>query len=387
MCYDIDGQAVDVLDLKTLLITRGINVPEEITGRFGRTHRLTPTSNPFACNCLILPGCVPVHMFHVGPGADFSLAVNDDGKPRLTYRGQAVAPVDFPPPTRFFERRTSNGFPFGMMAVLQGLDVVSFPYLWPCQFALGGQPCEFCFQGNHSLAMKQAGQPQPPIGSAEDVAEVVEFCVREEGFRDIQLTGGSEVDAARGEVPQTVAILNAIERRMGLKKIPGEIYVYTSAPRDPAAVDPLFEAGVDRVAYDLNIWDESIFREVCPGISRHVGRQQLLRALEYAARKHGPNRVCSAFVIGLEPLDSLLAGAEYVARLGVVPLFSIWLPHFRPVRGSTTPPGLDYYRRARQGFAELFAKYQLEPPGASGLNVCMCRDLSNLMKSPQVKLP
>ncbi len=61
---------------------------------------------------------------------------------------------------------------------------------------------------------------------------------------------------------------------------------------------------------------------------------------------------------------------------GIVPLFSIWLPHHRPVRGSTTPPALDYYRRARRGFADLFARYKLEPPGASGLNVCMCRDLS-----------
>jgi len=30
--FNLDGQTVDVLDLKTLLITRGINVPEEITG-------------------------------------------------------------------------------------------------------------------------------------------------------------------------------------------------------------------------------------------------------------------------------------------------------------------------------------------------------------------
>lgn len=227
-----------------------------------------------------------------------------------------------------------------------------------------------------TLTMKQAGQPLPPIASPDDVAEVVEYCVREGGIRDVQLTGGSEVDSARGEVPLVVDILTAIDRRVGLDNIPGEIYVYTSAPKDPAAVDALFEAGVDRVAYDLNVWDESIFEQACPGISRHVGREQQLRALEYAARRHGPNKVCSAFVIGLEPLESLLAGAEYVAQRGIVPLFSLWLPHFRPVRGSTTPPGLDYYRRARQGFAELFARYKLEPPGASGLNVCMCRDLS-----------
>jgi len=174
-----------------------------------------------------------------------------------------------------------------------------------------------------------------------------------------------------------VRVLEAIEGKLGLENIPGEIYVYTSAPQKPVAVDALFAAGVGRVAYDLNVWDKAIFAEACPGISRHVGREQQLRALEYAAERHGPNKVCSAFVVGLEPVESLLAGARYVAERGIVPLFSIWLPHFRPVRESTTPPGLDYYRRARQGFVELFAKYKLKPPGASGLNVCMCRDLSN----------
>jgi hypothetical protein len=137
------------------------------------------------------------------------------------------------------------------------------------------------------------------------------------------------------------------------------------------------------VAYDLNVWDEAIFEQVCRGIFRHVGRAQQLLALEYSARKHGRNRTCSAFVIGLEPLESLMAGAEYVTALGIVPLFSIWMPHNRPVRGTTVAPGLDYYRRARAGFAELFARNGLEPPGASGLNVCMCRDLSLLQSARQ----
>jgi len=376
--YFLDGQLVDVLDLKTLLITRGINVPDDIVERFGRTHRLAPTSHPFACNCLLLPGGVPAHMFHMGPTADFSLVVNDAGQPCLTHRGNTITPVEFPPATRFYDQQTSSGFPFQLMAVLQGLDVISFPYLWPCHFALGGAPCHFCYQGNITLAMKQAGQSLPPNPRPGDVAEAVAYAVREEGFRDVQLTGGSEVDAGRGELPLATEVLAAIEEKLGLTNIPGEIYLYTSAPKDPAAVDEVFAAGADRVAYDLNIWDETIFSQVCPGISRHIGRAQQLRAIEYAAKTHGPNKVCSAFVIGLEPVESLLAGAEWAAQRGVVPLFSIWMPHGRPVLGSTTPPGLDYYRRARQGFLELFAKYQLTPPGASGLNVCMCRDLVSI---------
>ncbi len=372
--YRLDGQMVDMLDLKVLLITRGINVPEEITTRFGKTHRLAPTSNPFACNCLLLPGDVPVHMFHVGPAADFSLSVTRDGKPCLTYRGRPVTEVSFPPTTDFYKQRTRSGIPYGLAAVLQGLDVVSFPYLWPCQLAQAGLPCQFCYQGNMMLEMAKSDGLQLQRPMPEDVAEIVEHALRHDQVADVQLTGGSEVDAGQGEVPLAADIVAAIDRRVGLSSIPGELYAYTSAPRDPAAVDLMFAAGADRVAYDLNVWDEAIFAQACPGIHRHIGREQQLRALTYSAEKHGPNRTCSAFVIGLEPLESLLAGAEWAASRGIVPLFSIWMPHGRPVLGSTTPPDLDYYRRAREGFMDLFERYGLEPPGASGLNVCMDRD-------------
>jgi len=369
------------LDLKTLLITRGINLPDEIANRFGRTHRLAPASELYSCNCLLLPGNIPTHLFHVGPSADFSLAVTDAGRPCLTYRGKFVTEVDFPPATKFYSQRTSSGYSFNLMAVLQGLDVLSFPYLWHCQFALGGLPCHFCYQGNTALEMKRTGQKFPALPTPDDVAEVVEYCVQHEDIRDVQLTGGSEVDAGQGEMPLATDFMAAIKRRVDLRKIKGDVCLYTSAPKDPAAVDKVFASGVDRVAYDLNVWDENIFKQACPGIARYIGRAQQLRALEYAADKHGPNKMCSAFVIGLEPVESLLAGAEYVAERGIVPLFSIWLPHHRPVMGSTTPPGLDYYRRARQGFLELFEKYKLNPPGASGLNVCMCRDLVKRQQS------
>src|SRR5208283_84264 len=209
---------------------------------------------------------------------------------------------------------------------LQGLDVVSFPYLWPCQFALGGKPCHFCYPGNMTMAMRQAGRPLPPIASPGDVAEAVEYGVRDCGIRDVQLTGGSEVDSARGEVPLVLNILAAIDRRLGLDNIPGEIYVYTSAPKDPAAVDELFAAGMDRVAYDLNVWDEAIFEQACPGIFRHIGREQQLRALESA----GGSRVRGsswdrAALFSLAP--SLPSGARlyHPARSGLLSLRPPWV--------------------------------------------------------------
>lgn len=383
MLFEIDGEPVDALDLKILLTTRGLNVPDELIARFGPDHRLQPNQDPCVCNCLLLPGGVPAHMFNVGADADFSLAVGDAGKPWLTHRGRPVTEVGFPPASDFYTRRTSAGMPFGWRAVLQGVDVLSFPFLWNCQFALAGQPCHFCYQGNISLGMQTAGMPLPGAATPLEVVEIVEHAVRHDGIHDVQLTGGSLIGTLRGEIPLLLPILEAIQGQPGLRSaIQGEVYAYTSAPRDPSAVDELFAAGLDRVSYDLDVWDEDLWRRICPGIARHIGRPQQLRALEYAAERHGPNKVCTAFVVGLEPVESLLAGAAYVAERGIVPLFSTWMPHQRPVLGSTTPPGLDYYRRARAGFLELFRKHQLQPPGASGLNVCVCRDLARQAARP-----
>ena len=45
-------------------------------------------------------------------------------------------------------------------------------------------------------------------------------------------------------------------------------------------------------------------------------------------------------------------------------------------------PGLDYYRRVKAGLAMIYATYGIEPPGGSGLNVCMCRDIYLQKASP-----
>jgi hypothetical protein len=81
-------------------------------------------------------------------------------------------------------------------------------------------------------------------------------------------------------------------------------------------------------------------------------------------------------VVGLEPVESLLSGAEWLASRDIVPLLSVWLPGVDPILGLERPPGLDYYRRVRDGFARLYDRYRLQPPGVTaGAHVSMCRDV------------
>jgi hypothetical protein len=99
-----------------------------------------------------------------------------------------------------------------------------------------------------------------------------------------------------------------------------------------------------------------------------------LAALRHIAAKHGPNRACSSFIVGVEPAESFLEGARHLAQLGIVPIASLWIPFGRPVRGERRAPGVEYYQTVKEGLARIYTDYGIHPPGGRGLNVCMCRD-------------
>ena len=375
--YTLNGESIDSLDLKILLITKGIDISSRIYEHFGQTKRLSPHMDPQACNCLVLPDDTIVHMSHVGSQSPFSMDIDKKDNAYLAYQGNFITHIDFPRKTDFYEQTTSSGMPFKGTAVLQGYDVLSFPYLWPCEYAKAGHACKFCFPGNYTEQLAQEGKLDFPSPTPQDVAEIVDYAVNVDNVASyVQLTGGSSMDP-RAETHLVVDMLNAIDDLAGLYNVTGEMLIYTSPPADPHVIDAILQAGADRIACDIEVWDETLFRQICPGKSRFTGRDRQINALTYIAEKYGPNRSCSAFVVGVEPAESFLEGAECLARRGIVPIASVWIPHGRPVLNIAEAPGLDFYRTIKNGLAEIYNKYDCEPPGNAGFNVCLCRDTWN----------
>ena len=58
--YRVNGESLDSLDLKVLLVTRGVKVSGRVYETFGRDCRLDP--DPQTCNCLLLPDGTVVHL-------------------------------------------------------------------------------------------------------------------------------------------------------------------------------------------------------------------------------------------------------------------------------------------------------------------------------------
>ena len=155
--YSLNGEKIDSLDLKILLITKGINIPPKIHEQFGASHRLSSFMDPQACNCLALPDDTIVHMINVGAHSPFSMDIDEHDKAYIAYNGDFLTSVDFPPKSEFYEQPTSTDRQFKEIAVLQGLDVLSFPYLWNCEYAQNGYSCKFCFPRSYTEQLANNG--------------------------------------------------------------------------------------------------------------------------------------------------------------------------------------------------------------------------------------
>lgn len=380
--YIVDGVAIDSLDLKVLLVGAGVRVDEEVREVLGTTYRMPRNVRKRRLSgTLLLPDRTVVGIASNDEGSPFALKLASGGTPCLTHRGEFLSEISFPPATALFEQTTSRGVPFRDLAAMQGWDVLALGYLWPCEYARARQACKFCHCGNSTQETLAEGGTEELVATPEDVAEIVHYGVNvEKTVRHIQITGGSTFHPSE-EVARYAEILRAVDALAGRKNIPGELLVYTTPPADPREIDQLFEAGVGRVLCDMEAWDEAVLRQMCPGKARWTGAQRPLDLLLYIARTYGPNRACSEFVTGLEPVESVLAGAEFLASQGVVPIPSIWFRHGTPDPGLPIVPGLEYFRKLRRGFAAIYEKYPVEPFGDVGFNVNFSRDIWNHRES------
>lgn len=398
--YKLLNTEIDSIDLKCLVVSKGVNVDKSVYKAFSNTNRLGV--NPLMCNCMILSDGTIVQLtdmkFHLQYltgilswdnlkllkyacelETPFALKLIED-KAALYHKDTFIDFVSFPPKNDFYIQKTSSGLPFIGNAVVQGVDWVSFQCLWPCEYAAAGKPCEFCFSGGDFETCVKKKKPLPKPVNPTDVAEIVKYAIETANCNSIQITGGSTFDANK-EYKYIKGYLEAINSRIGRNNIKGDILLYITPPEDLSIIDEYFKLGVSKIACSLELWDEELAKRVTPGKIEITTRKRHLDTLEYIAENYGVGKAFSNFVIGIEKFDTLKEGATYLAKRGIIPTASIWMPMGRPVNGSMQTPNIEYYKKVKELFADLYRKYGLEPSKCCGLNVCIERDIWNYSQS------
>jgi len=390
--YYVDGTKIDSIDLKCLIISRGVKVDNSVYKYFKNSARLN--INPLCCNCVILSDGTIVQLtdtnFHLrylsgilswdnlkllkyigDMGTPFSLRMQG-GQAVLYYNNIDLDVVSFPPSSDFYKQKTTLGRPYVGNSVLQGLDWVAFQCLWPCELAAAGHSCQFCFSGGDFENIKIKGKPLPPALPQADVWEIVSYAIMHQNVKHVQLTGGSTFDG-KSEATFIIEYLKAIQ----LLDLSGEVLLYVTPPSNMDTIDNYFALGATRIACSLEVWDISRASQITPGKVNITGRDLHLKVLEYVANKYGPAKAFSNFIIGIEDYDTFAEGALWLSERGVLPSASVWMPMGRPVMGSMKPPEIDYYKAVKEHLAKLYTKHSLEPTNSRGLNVCIERDIWN----------
>ena len=397
--YSFADFELDSVELKCLLISRGMKISKEIYKKFGKSHRIYP--NALTCNCILLPDDTVVMATDLGfhlqtlsamfswdnlkllkymneMKTDFRLALLDE-KPVLFYGNEKICEIKLLPKSEFYKQKTSSGMPFMGNAVLQGLDWVSFQCLWPCEYACEGKPCQYCFSGGQFEALARRKKPMPFIPSSKDVAEVVRYAIENDNMNSIQITGGSTFNSET-EAKYITEYLGSINENVGRENITGEIILFITPPENLDLIDRYFSLGASRIVCSLEVWDDERAAIITPGKREYTTKERHLKALEYITSKYGPAKALCNLIIGLESLKTFREGVTWLAQRGIIPNASVWMPFGKPVMDSVTPPDIDFYRAANEILSELCVKYDLEPEKGYGTNTCIGRDIWNAAK-------
>lgn len=299
----------------------------------------------------VLPNEILVQVRH-NPNSHYLIAKK--GKSYfLSCNGEELTKIELVSRPDFYRKYTSSQIPMTRIGVTRGLDLLSISYNTYCPLFESTEECQFC-----SVDLAYEKHEVEILNRPEDVSEVASEAFKSGAVRHFVLTGGYILSDEK-RIDRVKTVIEAIRNGIALSTVPGVASLVP--PRNLKLMDRLYDAGIDWVSHNIEVYDPKLFAKICPGKQRYVGRDGWLKALEYSTQVFGHNKVRSNFIAGLEPFDTLVKGAEDLASKGVVPTYNIWMPYVG-ARLPVPPPDNEFCWQVGEAFNDIYHKYGLKLP-------------------------
>lgn len=226
----------------------------------------------------------------------------------LYYEDIQLSSVTFDPADPYQARVASGGTVY-RTAAFWATDRLRVHHQFRCKFKMEGCGCKFC-----NVKLKTGKF------SLDDVCQVIDFYLDHTEFRHFLIGGGSGDDHSESE--HIIALAKHIRNRCDKA-----IYAMCLPPKDLSVLERYHEAGIDEIGFNLELFDRSLAQKIMPGkgqlpLARYEAAFR--RAVELWGRS---GAVRSLMVLGLESRKSFLDGIQWLCKLGVMPIISV----FRPV--------------------------------------------------------
>ncbi len=225
----------------------------------------------------------------------------------ISYYGQTFAEVSVRTNDPLAQQFTKSFIRYNEIAYL-GVDRLRVHLRKGCFFKEHGIGCAFCDIESSDKNF-----------SFEDIKEVLQTYASHSAIGHYLVGGGSQNPSDNFE--EIIKIVNYIHTTTGKK-----IYLMSIPPEDTNILAHLKVAGVTEVSFNLEVFDRAFARKYMPG-KGSLSLDRYERAFQTATCLWGKTgNVRSALIVGLEPMNSLLEGVEFLCKLGVSPILSLIKP-------------------------------------------------------------
>lgn len=339
-------------------------VPEEI--------RIFTTSEELG----VAPLQPTVISVRLNPESPYLVDADRAGVLRLYLSGEAISKAVYPPVPQYYNLEYSFDKPIGEVApAIEWGYLIYLTVFRNCQYFGKDEECQFCDINHNWRQQKREGRPYTGVKDPAHVVEALEKIAASDAVAQaFTITGGSVTGKLGGkdEVEFYLQYVRAIPDRLKERFISKMVIQAWELDDCKKAVD----AGVKIYHPNYEVWDGELFKKLCPGKERFIGRETWINRVTASVNVFGAQHVIPNFVGGVEMADgvgfsdedkavvSTSEGLEFFMSRGIVPRFTTWCPEpFTPL-GESAPPPLTYYLKLLRNYRAIHRKYALPvPPG------------------------
>ena len=299
----------------------------------------------------------------------------------LTYNNEHLANVIFPPLPPYYNNISKSGKKPGEIApVIEWGYLIYLTVFRNCQYFGQEEECAFCDINHNYRQQKNASRPYTGVKSLSEILEALEWIAKLDNVAEAYtITGGSIIKTLKNknETDFYFEFAKGIEEKFPKRWISK---IVTQAWEKDKLI-PFKEIGIEIYHPNYEVWDERLFKLLCPGKEAFIGRETWIKRIIEAAEIFGPQGVIPNFVGGVEmskpfgykeikdAINSTQIGLDFFMSHGIVPRFTTWCPEpYTTLSNLEKQDGapLEYFLELLSIWKYTFEKYKLPIPRGYG---------------------
>ena len=298
----------DILRLKVAMLTRGVHFKsDEQSGRAGGAGptlgRYFLLNEDIVINAPVRTQ-VQVDQFkalEVRPitGTQFIIQLEDE-----------TFPITLVPTPQFYQMKLADGTPMTQIGLLHGKDCLATTIVQHCDYFDHRLECQYC-----SIPVSLQQGTTIIRKSPEQFIQVLTAAEQEGCANHLTLTIGSPDRPDRG-AQDYIDFVSSLRQHSDVP-----VHVQLEPPKSAKHLRALKDAGVDTVGIHLEIYDDALRKQYCPGKYAHASFLDYYTAWKNAVRIFGKGQVSTFILLGLgETPEQLHQGFKTTIEIGVIPV-------------------------------------------------------------------